>query len=367
MISSVLFRNPFPPHEGLAFVEAQNVSYARLLMQPSTASFQVKVDDTAEINQLPHQFGALISIEQDDGQYAWVGMVTKRTVESGATVVQFEAQDHIGALFARAHTSDLFTEILTLGGAGIQGIARFVQGDAASQIETVLKEVDRRDAPPLLVEYDLERGGPAFWNLPEGESVLDYVNELHDMTGWEWGLQHSLEFAGVGTKFLWRRRIGRDLRDEVILEENINFTQFQFTQDASKFVDIAVVVSVDPEGEELFWVAARHPLSKILPPALRGTVLGIRQQTKDRATIQAEADRMVNDPTNRGEHISFAVAESTISTPVNPGDYVRVRFNDRGNRTVERVVRILGTQHNSGSGVIAIEGDVEPEDEEAAR
>lgn len=366
MISTVIFRNPFPPHESLAFVEAQNVSYARLLMQPSTASFQVRVEEAAEIGKLSHQFGALVSIEQDDGQYEWVGMVTKRTVEAGATAIQFEAQDHIGALFARAHTSELFAEILTLGGAGIQGIARFVQGDAASQIEAVLKEVDRRDAPPLLVEYDLERGGPRFWNLPEGESVLDYVSEVHDMTGWEWGLQHSLDLAGVGTKFLWRRRIGRDLRDEVKWEENINFTQFQFTQDASKFVDIAIVVGVDAEGEQLLWVAARHPLSKTLPPALRGTVLGIRQQTQNRATLQAEADRMVNDPTNRGEHISFGLAESTISTPVNPGDYVRVVFTDI-DRTVERVVRILGTQHNSGSGVIEVEGDVEPEDEEAAR
>ena len=363
MISSVLFRNPFSPHEGRAFVKVQNVSYGRLLMRPSTASFQVKVGD-ANLEDLEYQFGALVSIERDDGLFPWTGMVTKRTYTTGSTTIQFEAKDHAGALFARANTADDFISTL-LGAGGLSSINQFANSDAAAQIEAVLSEAAGRNSPPLLVDYDLAPGGPPVFHLPEGASVLDYLQEMHDITGWEWGLNQTLDFAAAATTLVWRERIGRDLRDEIVWEQGRNFATLKFTQDASKFIETAVVISTGTdERVDLLRATAVCEERKTLPPVLRGSVLEIRQQTQDVTTLQAEADRLCNDPTNRGEHVSIKVVESTVDAPVNPGDLIRLRWTDAG-KDVERTIRVMGTQHASGTGIIEVEADVEPEEIEA--
>ena len=366
-ISSVLFRNPFPPHEGRAIVDVQAVSYGRLLMRPSTASFQVRVGNAA-LDDLEYQFGALISIERDDGLFPWVGMVTKRQYVTGSPMIQFEAKDHAGALFARASTADALISILStlFGGGGMASVNEFLNGDAASQIEAVLSEVAERNSPPLLVDYDLAHGGPPVSLLPEGAYVLDYLQEMHNVTGWEWGLGQALDFSAVATRLLWRERIGRDLRGEIVWEEGRHVANLKFTQDASKFIETAVVISTgiaDADQEDLLRVTAVCEARKTLPPVLRGSVLEVRHSTKDISTLQAEAERLCDDPTNRGEHVSMEVVESTINEPVDPGDRLRVRFKDAG-KSVERTIRVMGTQHASGTGVIEVEADVEPEAEE---
>ena len=358
MITTVVFRNPFPPHEALATVPAQSVSYSRMLMRPTTASFQVKVGQ-AKLEALQYQFGALVSLERDDGLFPWVGMVTKRMFDIENPTIQFEAKDHAGALFDRANTADDFLSVLI--GNGI-GISEFLYGDAAAQIEAVLREVEERNSPPLLVDFDLESGGPPVFHLPEGASVLDYLQEMHDITGWEWALSQSLDFSAALTTLVWRERIGNDLRNEVVWEQGKHFTKLKFTQDASKFFETAVVISTGTDEEaDLLRATAVCAARSTLPPVLRGSVLEVRQATQDIDTLQAEADRLCDDPTNRGEHVSFKVLESSIVTPVDPGDRLLVRFSDAG-KSVERTIRVLGTQHVSGSGVVDVEADVEPEE-----
>ena len=359
--ATVVFRNPFPPHEALAMVEAVDIRYAHLLMAPSTASFRVRRTNVALVN-LEHQFGAMISIERDDKQFPWTGMVTKRNVQAGAATINFEAQDHVGALFARATTPDFFLEFF--GKTGLQGAQEFSEQDAAVQIQRVLEWVDEQDAPPLLVRLDLTRGAPAIVFIPEPGPVLDYLVSMNELTGWEWSLEHVPDLASVGTTLIWRERVGQDLRGEVLWEENKHFTDLEFTQDASKFVQKATVYGQLPiEGGDLP-VATEICDRSNLPPVLRGSLVELDIRTSDIETLRAEAKKLCDDPTNRGEHVSFAVAsrEIVVGAP-NVGDRLRIRFDDTG-VIRERVIRVLGTQHTVGSGVIEVEADLEPEVEE---
>ena len=364
-LSNVTFRDPFPPHCALAVVEATNIKYGRLLMAPSTASFEVRINDIA-LATVPFQFGAMVSIERDDGLFPWVGMVTRRTFQAGAPTIQFELKDHAGGLFARAFTPENFLSLF-FGVGGLFEISKYVNGDAATKIRLVLEEIDKRQSPPLLIKYDLASGGPVILYLPQAVSIVDFLIGMHELTNWEWGLNHTLTFDSLDTQLLWRERIGKDLRGQVSWEENHHFHSLTFTQDASKFVETAIVIGAAKDEESKPPIATSVRDRTNLPPVLRGTVLEIELRTSDQETLQAEADRLRDDPTNRGEHVSFSLVESEIDVAgtdsPNPGDIVRIRFTDA---TVlrTRLVRILGTQHTSGTGIIEVEADVIPEEED---
>ena len=339
-------------------------------MAPSTASFEVRINDAA-LATVPFQFGAMVSIERDDGLFPWVGMVTRRTFQAGAPTIQFELKDHAGGLFARAFTPENFISVFFNNRegefGGLVAIIEYLQGDAATKIRLVLEEIDKRQSPPLLITYDLASGGPIIHYVPQAVSMVDYLVGMHELTNWEWALHHTLTFASLDTQLLWRERIGQDLREQVSWEENHHFHGLTFTQDASKFVETAIVIGAakDEESEPPIATSVRDRTN--LPPVLRGTVLEIELRTSDQETLQTEADRLRDDPTNRGEHVSFSLVESEIDVTgtdsPNPGDIVRIRFTDA---TVlrTRLVRILGTQHTPGTGIIEVEADVIPEEED---
>jgi len=364
-LSNVTFRDPFPPHSAIAVVEAQNIKYGRLLMAPSTASFDVRINDSGLVT-LSHQFGAMVSIERDDGLFPWVGMVTKRVFSVGASTIQFELKDHAAGLFARAFTPENFVNLLFAFG-GLIEISNYITGDAATKIRLVLDEIDKKQSPPLLVNLDLASGGPIVIYLPQSVSILDFLIGMHELTNWEWGLNHTLSFDSLDTQLLWRERIGQDLRRQVSWEENLHFHSLTFTQDAAKFVETATVIGAAKDDESEPPIETAVCDRGELPPVLRGSVLEIELRTSDKETLKAEAERLCDDPTNRGEHVSFSVVESEIDAAgtdsPNPGDIVRIRFTDA---TVlrTRLVRILGTQHTPGSGIIEVEADVIPEEED---
>ena len=349
----VYIRDPFPPHSVLAQLEPASLGYATMLMQGGLASFAVPTDDPNLTS-----FAALlvagmaISIERDDGLYPWFGWITTLEGESGGGFVTVLAEDHVGALLTKAISP-------------LRDVARTAA--AADHITRAFRVANRRAHPPLMLELDLVEGGVPVRYEMNGEYLDDLLQKMSEATDWEWRLRYELSPAAAVTSLEWRGRIGRDLRGQVSWEEGIHFVAATYHQDARAFISSSVAVG----GTGTFrsrTTAERGGASKAgdrtLPPLL-GTVLVVLPQVQNEEALTAAAGRVLDAPEHVEEQVSFTLAEREIDPAYAPGagDVVTVRFADiLSGMTIQRVVRILGVQHDPEAGEIDIEAKVEREE-----
>ncbi len=394
----VNFRSPFPPHQTIVQANASKVSYGFMLLRPNTATFQLP-RSMPNLNDFRQYMGigAMVTIERDDGLLPWVGMVTKISANSAASMVQYTLHDHAGALFTRSRTPSQW---------------RPYTGSAANILERLFRNVNDRARPPLLVEFTAEPGGPTLVYEPRAETFLDVLNTMVDFTGYEWELQHVIDGEPV-TTLRWTSQVGQDFSGTQTWEQGIHFTDVEYTQDADGFFASgiavggegdfrdrpSVAVDVSGEGERSIPDVRGTPFGRrfgvpvgvgqfgrregvpvgtvqfggrIGRPVGQGGVLDVDNPTKSgtRTIIErqvtghealfAAANKLFNRPDQVAEQLSFSIAESEVDIEyVALGNIVTVRLNnvDLG-AGLSRTVRIIGLQVTPETGIIQVESEI---------
>ena len=356
-------RDPFPPHPVLHDVEVAGLGYAHILMEPSKVSFEVPTNN-ANLDDYAHNFqvGMACSVERDDGLFPFFGIITKAVGISGGGAVAFTAMDHFGALLSKA-VAPLDTVSL--------------EASAAGHIRRVFAQADARAHPPLLLDLDLDEGGPTVAYLGQGEYLDDFLRRMAEATGWEWGLRHELTRAGARSFLVWRAFQGADLTANALWEEGKHFTKAKYTQLASAFISSARAVGGQgafgerPSGLAITGGFPLEP-SRVAPglssppirdlPGLRGSRIFTLPNVSNEESLVRSAERALDAPEHIREQLSFTLAEQAIDLnyPPAPGVLATVRFSDiLSGTTLTRVVRVLGLQLDPEAGTIDVEAKVE--------
>lgn len=357
-------RDPLPPHPVLHQVAVADLGYVHMLMEPSEVSFRVPTNDP-NLDDYAHNFqaGMACSVERDDGLFPFFGIVTKTAGTSGGGGVEFTAKDHVGALLSKAIAPIDATPSVE---------------SAAGHIRRVLALADARAHPPLLLDLDLDDGGPSVEYQGQGEYVDDFLRRMAEATGWEWGLRHELTRAGACSFLVWRAFQGPDLTAYALWEEGKHFTKAKYTQLASAFISNAQAVG----GQGAFDLrpSARastrgHPLQptrRVSPglglqsernvPGLLGSRIFTLPNVTNEEALQQSAERALDAPEHIREQLSFTLVDGSIDLnyPPAPGALATVRFSDiLSGATLTRVVRVLGLQLDPEAGTIDVEAKVE--------
>ncbi len=392
------FRSPFPPHQAIVQADVSKVSYGFMLLRPNTATFQLprSMPSLTDFRQYMG-IGAMVTLERDDGLLPWVGMVTKISANSAASMIQYTLHDHAGALFTRSRTPSQW---------------RPYTGNAADILGRLFRNVNDRARPPLLVGFTAEPGGPTIIYEPRAETFLDVLNTMVDFTGYEWILDHVIDGEPV-TTLRWTTQVGRDFSGTQTWEQGIHFTDVEYTQDADGFFASgiavggegdfrdrpSVVVDVSGEGERSIPDVRGTPFGRrfgvpvgtgqfgrregipvgttqfggrIGRPVGQGVVLDVDNPTKSgtRTIIErqvsgqealfAAANKLFNRPDQVAEQLSFSLVESQVDMEyVALGNIVTVRLNnvDLG-AGLSRTVRVIGLQIAPETGVIQVESEI---------
>jgi len=357
-LPTVYLRDPFPPHAALAALQVADLSYGFMLMRPSACSFRLSVADPNLADWADKfRLGSMISVEREDGQLPWAGMVTRMEAIAGDPLVSFEAKDHAGALFARGRTRK--------GGTLEQASGRL--------IAEIFAEAEARAEPPLLVKLELEDGPPVRYT-PRANTLLDFLDTLADFTDWEWGLSHEVG-PTLATTLSWRGRQGFDRTGEVCWEHGFHFTKASYTQDAEGFIGSGVAVggtglfaeraaaAVNISGAASPGIEARPVAVMNVPifPALAGTAVLVDSQVDDKESLFRGAARLHNRPQAAKEQLSLQLAESMVDlNRLGIGDYVTVRLSDINlGLGLERTVRVTALQFEPEKGTIDVETEVQ--------
>ena len=364
-------RDPVPPHAVLHQVAVADLGYAHVLMEPGEAAFRVPTNDP-NLDDYAHAFqvGMACSVERDDGLFPFFGILTKARSVSGGGAVEFTAKDHVGALLNKA--------IAPLDAAPLSAFA-------SGHIRRVFAEADARSHPPLLLDLDLDDGGPTVEYQGQGEYLDDFLRRMAEATGWEWGLRHELTRARAQTHLVWRAAQGADLSAHALWEEGRQFTQATYTQLASAFISSAVAVggrgafNARPTGRA---DTGGHPLSPTRrlalgtglqterpTPGLLGTRIFTLPNVTNEASLLRSAERALDTPEHIREQLSFTLSEQAIdlSYPPAPGSLATVRFSDiLSGASLTRVVRVLGLQLDPEAGTIDVEAKIEGMEEPGA-
>ena len=364
-------RDPVPPHAVLHQVAVADLGYAHVLMEPGEAAFRVSTNDP-NLDDYAHAFqvGMACSVERDDGLFPFFGILTKARSVSGGGAVEFTAKDHVGALLNKA--------IAPLDAAPLSAFA-------SGHIRRVFAEADARSHPPLLLDLDLDDGGPTVEYQGQGEYLDDFLRRMAEATGWEWGLRHELTRARAQTHLVWRAAQGADLSANALWEEGRQFTKATYTQLASAFISSAVAVggrgafNARPTGRA---DTGGHPLSPTRrlalgtglqterpTPGLLGTRIFTLPNVTNEASLLRSAERALDTPEHIREQLSFTLSEQAIdlSYPPAPGSLATVRFSDiLSGASLTRVVRVLGLQLDPEAGTIDVEAKIEGMEEPGA-
>lgn len=356
-------RSAIPPHETLVTTVAASTRYGFMSSRPNTAEFSIPMTapNTDAIQAQAFEIGAMISIERTDGVLPWVGFIETSDALAGASAVKFTAKDHIGALFARGRTPKTWRERETSSG---------------THIKEILAEAESRAEPPLMVRVDIADGGPSVSYQPEAEGLHDFLKTMASMTGWEWGLRHTVG-PEVVTTLVWAGMIGTDRHNTIVWEEGRHFAKARLRRSAEGYVGTAIAVggtgtfsertaaAVSTTGQTHDGIVTRTVATDTerasVLPSLSGTRVLVERQVTNVEALDAAAARMHDSPDHVREQVSFALVEGELDMtyPPTPGDIVTVRFADiLLGQSVTRLVRLMGIRMQPQRGLIGVEARV---------
>lgn len=363
------FRNPFPPHFVIAEVTPTAVGYGFQLDQASTGALSVSQTDIVGSAQ-PEAFihGALVSLERDDGYLPYVGWVTGRDIVKGAPAVNFELKDWAGGLLA-------------IAACGIWQQPQSLRAGRIAQL--VLGEAKQRQRPPLLLDIVADVEGPTVNYQGRAEPVLDFLRTM-SQAGLEWALSVRVSPNDVKVQLVLSERVGRDLRNEIILEESESgdvaggaFVEAKLREDAEGYIASAMVVGgtgdfadrrvveVNAGGLTSESGIASQVGGEPVPssPALSGTRVIVEQSLDNEDALYAVARRQYTTPEYVKSRMTFALFEPWLAQndylkDIELGSIYGVRFSDLTfGLGYERAVRCVGLDVDSG-GVLRMTADV---------
>ena len=345
--TSVVVRAPQRPHAEAVSFRPIDTKYGFGLMRANTASFSIDRNDRLFPELADLLFvGTALSIERSDDLYPWAGFISRREANIGGSEVLFEVKDHAGVLLERAHSRADWGEH---------------SRSSAQHIQTIFGDADRRNVPPLMLDFDLAPGGPAINYEPRALSLLDVLRDMSDAADWEWEVVSNPTRGDTRTKLRWRERLGRDMSSELILEQGRHFKEAKYTQVLSSFFgQVEAIGGTGPVPD--------RPIEAVTPTeprflankaaALGGSVVRFEPNVTNPEALTTAARKMLDSPDFVAESLSFSLIESELDSdyPLHIGDSVKVRFSDIDlGLGLVRVVRILGIQLTAGSGVLDVE------------
>lgn len=339
-------RNPWRPHQTLLQTALPpGLRYGFILGEPSSFTLEISRGDPHVADQpYAFRFGAMVSLERDDGLLPWVGYITESDESSKNPTARFTCQDHAGALFAISKTPRDWLE---------------QTGAAGNTLRSVFHYVDDRALPPLMVDIGTDmRGGPSVAITPRAESFLQFLNMITEGAGYEWGLYHSVLQASVRTTLEWRERLGQDRRASTVFADS-TYADAQVQRSASGYLAAAMAVggsgtfSARPAGEVTSQGLSeqgivREAAGALAPamdsPIFAGTRVITRQSVTGTEGLTQAARAQFRSVREIRERVSLQLVESRIQvSEIELGSYYGVEFADLNlGLGHERVVRCIG-------------------------
>jgi hypothetical protein len=355
----VRFREAWAPHRALATTRVEDLDYGFMVGRPTTATFRVSRSDP-NVGKFPDAFklGQMVTIERTDNVLPWAGYITQRTLPLGDPYVSFTCKDHAGALFAKARTAKDWQPL---------------DRAAGDLLKLVFSDVDARAEPPLMVRLggDLA-GGPNVEYTAKAQTFLAFLQTVSRITGWEWGLHHSIEQEPV-TTLLWRDQIGGDYRNEIVFDQEIGFTEARLTQSSDGYLGGVMVVGgsgtfrdrpaaqANREGRADAGVDGHKVVADEAAesPALAGTQVLIEQAVTSVAALGTAAVRRFKSIELLKERLTIQLREGGINMKrLELGSVYTVRFSDLDfGLGVERAIRAIGIRLGQ-DGVVQIVAEV---------
>ncbi len=343
-------RRPEPPHETVLEFRAAQVSYARLLMQEQRATFRLPRSDPNLLlfaQEFHPERPPMYTIERSDKAHPWVGFLRRYSARKSDSLVTFELADHM-ARFRKARTK----------------ISGTVSGSTGAIITNTVRDMETRGEPPLYVQLGQVQQGPATDYAYRAQYGHDFLRQMVDASGWEWGFGYSITADEVVTSLLWQDSIGLDRRDTVVFEESRHVTDIEYVIDYEAGIDASVVIGgsgnlagrrvvgasktgrapdVDMRAAQ---VSRRHRLG--------GTRVLVEQQVTDELALRRGAQRFHDAPGFATEQIAFTVVEydekgvQIVDMRLfDIGDIVTVRMLDTDlGLPREPIVRITGISYD---------------------
>ena len=195
--------------------------------------------------------------------------------------------------------------------------------------------------------------------------MLAFLKTLAEHADWEWTLQHRLERNTVVSELQFQRRVGRDYRSQLYLEEGVHFVDAEYIKDASSFITSSMAVggtgafrdrpaAVLGAGEV---GVNTQPATNIvsLSPAAGGSSVAIDQSVTNESALAASAQRQARKMAGEREQLTLRIFEDALDVrSLTLGGVYRARFDDMDlGRPFERDVRIVALK-------LGVDGIVEP-------
>ncbi len=349
----VKLRDPEPPHGELATILATDVSYGLMLMKQQTASFRLSRADPNLVDYA-HLFAPdgpppMFTIERPDGRYPFVGFLKSYRAVTNAPDIEFTLADHAWRL-ANARTKRTGS----------------INASSGQAIKDTMREMEARGEPPLYISIQDIGNGPGVQYEYRATSGLDFLTQMAQFTGWEWGFQYDIDRLGVKTRMEWRPARGLDRRHEAVLEEGKQIVAANWTVNYDAGIRAAVVIGAGATfaTREAVSLSQSGRAADVDTQAIvaKGAGLGgarvlIDTQLSGREALAAAARRMHDSPDYVTRQIGITIQEpGTDMERLGVGDIISIRLTETVlGMPVELNARILGVAFDPESMVHRVE------------
>lgn len=346
--TTVIWREPTPPHAAIYVTEPGAVTYQQRLRGAGSAALLVpRTDSNASgIAKLLARCVPMVTIERSDGLLPFVGFAIDPAGGESDTHMQLTLADHT----------------LRLSQASTRLVAESRQA-SGTMLAAELRDMDVRAEPPLYLDLRYVSQGPSVSLALTGQNGDSFLRELERQTGYEAYFTYAISTRGVTTYLQWRQQQGQDRRAEDSWRGGDQLADVRYAIDNRLGLKAATSVggtgAVSARASATANATGNRSLgatvTKVAAPArgIGGTRVDFLQTVTDATVLKERSKQALIDPRNSPVRWEFGLVESKVDmTRVGVGD-IRVLGSETAflGQPVEGVARIIAMELHPAEGV----------------
>jgi hypothetical protein len=311
MVVNVFRFNASWPHQRLAWLRnVSAVDYSISLMDHGSFEFRLPVNDTRGVAA-----GDFIGIKSEKGMPDFAGFVDR--IKPGRQYAEVSGREWSAILTERSIGQE---RTYASGASGLIALDLLLQANTRNRHD--IQPVASKLSAPITSEF-----------TARADSVLDALNALATVTGYEWQVRYDVGEA-VSARLYWLKRIGVDRREKVWISGR-SLSGYDYAIDTVS--ESAVVQAIGSSGD----FGDRPSVVAVLDvPITRQDIAGVRlavpTRAKQRRGIATRRETTIIDPRLTGialqkraleEIQSILAGRETLDVGV-VGNWSRYRLGD---------------------------------------